>query len=75
MNFLVHDIFIKKPLTPLKDIKTCSFGWLKATLVSQISTMAVTFKPDEGRAWFVLVAAFLGVGIITDGIGVSSSKF
>ena len=30
-----------------------------------------SFKPDEGRAWVVLVACFLGVGIITDGIGVS----
>ena len=29
------------------------------------------FKSDEGRAWAVVIAAFLGVGIITDGIGVS----
>ena len=27
-----------------------------------------TFKQDEGRAWAVLVACFMAVGIITDGI-------
>ena len=32
-------------------------------------------RQDEGRAWLVLVAAFLGVGIITDGIGVSYNQF
>ena len=32
-------------------------------------------KQDEGRAWLVLVAAFLGVGIITDGIGVGYNQF
>ena len=31
-------------------------------------------RQDKGRAWLVLVAAFLGVGIITDGIGVSYNQ-
>ena len=28
------------------------------------------FKQDKGRAWLVLFACFIGVGIIADGIGV-----
>ena len=39
-----------------------------------IFKMAKDFKPDEGRAWVVLVAAFLAEGLTGDGIMVGNRE-
>ena len=42
-------------------------------VIGVIFKMVRDFKPDEGRAWVVLVAAFLAEGLTADGIMVGEN--